>query len=86
VLNKLRERHVKRIIIACTHGLFTGQAIARLRAQPDVEEIVVTDTAPIPSEKRLPNMRILTVAPLLGEAIHRIHVGESVSSLFEIVE
>ncbi len=86
VLQKLRTHHVKRIAIACTHGLFTGQAIHRLRAQPDVEEIVATDTVPIPPEKRLANMRILTVAPLLGEAIHRIHVGESVSSLFDAAE
>ncbi len=83
VLERLRERHVKRIAVACTHGLFTGKAIARLRAQTDVEEIVTTDTVPIPVEKQLPNMKILSVAPLLAEAIRRIHVGESVSRLFE---
>ncbi len=81
-LEKLRERRVKRIVVACTHGLFTGKAIAGLRAQPALEEIVVTDTVPIPIEKRLPNMTILSVAPLLAEAIRRIHVGKSVSSLF----
>ena len=86
ILVKLRERRVKRIVVACTHGLFTGQAISRLRAQPDVEEIVATDTVPIPSEKRLPNMKVLSVAPLLAEAIHRIHVGKSVSSLFDLAE
>ena len=83
VLQKLRERHVKRIVVACTHGLFTGPAIARLGAQPDIDEIVTTDTVPIPVDKRLPNMIILSVAPLLAEAIRRIHVGESVSGLFE---
>ena len=82
VLTKLRERHVKKITVACTHGLFTGKAIERLKAQTDVEEIVTTNTVPIPAEKRLKNMRILSVAPLLAEAIHRIHVGESVSKLF----
>jgi ribose-phosphate pyrophosphokinase len=86
VLQRLRERHVKRIVVACTHGLFTGKAIERLRAQPDVEEIVTTDTVPIPVYKRLPNMKILSVAPLLAEAIRRIHVGESVSSLFDVTE
>jgi ribose-phosphate pyrophosphokinase len=84
VLNKLRERRVKRIAVACTHGLFTGKAIARLRAQRDIAEIVTTDTVPIPPEKQLPNMKILTVAPLLADAIRRIHVGESVSKLFEV--
>jgi ribose-phosphate pyrophosphokinase len=75
VLQKLRERRVKRIVVACTHGLFTGPAIERLRAQTDVEEIVTTDTVPIPTDKRLPNMTILSIAPLLAEAIHCIHRG-----------
>ena len=83
VLDKLRERRVKRIAVACTHGLLTGKAVARLRAQADVAEIVATDTVPIAAEKRLPNMTVLSVAPLLGEAIRRIHVGESVSGLFD---
>ena len=83
ILGKLRERHVKRIAVACTHGLFTGQAIARLRSQPDLAEIVTTDTVPVPSGKRLPNMKVLSVAPLLAEAIRRIHVGKSVSELFD---
>jgi ribose-phosphate pyrophosphokinase len=83
VLGKLRERGVKGITVACTHGLFTGKAVERLRAQTDVHEIVTTDTVPIPVAKRLPNMRVLSVAPLLGEAIHRIHVGKSVSRLFD---
>ena len=84
VLNKLRERRVKHIAVACTHGLFTGKAIARLGSQPDIAEIVTTDTVPIPPEKRLPNMKILTIAPLLAEAIRRIHIGESVSVLFDV--
>jgi ribose-phosphate pyrophosphokinase len=83
VLNKLRERRVKQIAVACTHGLFTGKAIERLGSQPDIAEIVTTDTVPVPPEKRLPNMKILSIAPLLAEAIRRIHVGESVSVLFD---
>jgi ribose-phosphate pyrophosphokinase len=86
ILDRLRERNVGRISVACTHGLFTGSAIARLHTQADIEEIVTTDTVPIPPEKRLPNMKILSVAPLLGEAIRRIHVGKSVSSLFDATE
>ncbi len=83
VLKKLREMRVKQIAVACTHGLFTGKAIERLRSQPDIAEIVTTDTVPVPPEKRLPNMTILSIAPLLGEAIRRIHIGESVSVLFD---
>lgn len=82
VLERLRERHVRRVSIACTHGLFTGSAIERLRSRSDIAEIVTTNTVPIPSEKRLPMMSILSIAPLLAEAIRRIHNGESVSSLF----
>jgi ribose-phosphate pyrophosphokinase len=83
VLEKLRERGVKQIVVACTHGLFAGKAIARLAAQPDIFEIVTTDTVPVLADKRLPNMTVLSVAPLLAEAIRRIHVGESVSDLFD---
>ena len=84
ILNKLRERRVKRVAVACTHALFTGPAIARLRSRPEVVEIVTTDTVPMPAEKRLPNMKILSIAPLLAEAIRRIHIGESVSVLFDV--
>jgi ribose-phosphate pyrophosphokinase len=83
VLDKLRQRGVKQMTVACTHGLFTGKAIERLRAQRDVIEIVTTDTVPVPAEKRLPNMTVLSVAPLLAEALRRIHVGQSVSQLFD---
>ena len=82
-LERLRERRVRRISIACTHGLFTGRAIERLRAQSDVEEIVMTNTVPIPPEKRLPNMTVLSIAPLLSEAIRRTHNGESISTMFD---
>ncbi|HEU5374549.1 MAG TPA: ribose-phosphate pyrophosphokinase [Ktedonobacteraceae bacterium] len=82
ILTRLREHNVRRISLACTHGIFCGPAIERLRTQPDIAEIVTTNTVPIPPEKRLPNMTILSIAPLLAEAICRIHNGESVSSLF----
>jgi len=82
LLAKLRTFNVQRISLACTHGLFTGKAIERLGAVPDLDEIVTTNTVPIPPEKRLPNMHVLSIAPLLAEAIQRIRDGESVSSLF----
>ena len=82
ILHHLRERNVGRIAIACTHGLFTGTAIERLNAQSDIAEIVTTNTVPLSPDKLLPNMRVLSIAPLMAEAIRRIHNGESVSSLF----
>ena len=82
LLERLRERRVGRIALVCTHGLFTGPAIERLRAQPDIAEIVTTNTVPLPADKHLPNLQVLSIAPLLAEAIRRIHTGMSVSSLF----
>ena len=82
ILGRLRERQVGRISVCCTHGLFTGPAIERLRAQADIAEIVTTNTVPLAPDKRLPNLHTLSIAPLLAEAIRRIHNGSSVSSLF----
>ncbi len=69
------------VYLAATHGVLCGDAINRIREAP-VEGVVVTDTIPLPPERRLDRIRVLTVAPLLGEAIKRIHRNESVSGLF----
>jgi ribose-phosphate pyrophosphokinase len=82
LVDALRRERVGRISLACTHGLFTGKAIQRLGSLDDLEEIVTTNTVPIPAEKRLGKMTVLSIAPLLAEAISRIHHGESVSALF----
>ena len=66
---------------AATHPILAGDAVAKIAASP-IEEIVFTDTIPIPPEKLLPSMTVLSVAPLLGEAIGRIHTGNSVGELF----
>jgi ribose-phosphate pyrophosphokinase len=72
-----------RAVYACaTHGVFCGPAIERLRDAP-LEQIVVTDSIPLPPEKQLPNIKVLSAAPLLADAIKRIHYNESVSKLFE---
>jgi ribose-phosphate pyrophosphokinase len=83
VLQRLRERNARSIRIACTHGLFASGALKRLTEQPDVLEIVCTNTVPIPDQERTEKLRILSIAPALAEAIRRIHVGESVSALFD---
>jgi ribose-phosphate pyrophosphokinase len=86
LLRLLRAQQVGSIAVACTHGLLTGSAIERLAAQPDVQEVVTTNTVPLAPAKvaALPQMRVLSVAPLLAEAIQRIHDGESISSLFDV--
>ncbi|MEV4137365.1 ribose-phosphate pyrophosphokinase [Dactylosporangium sp. NPDC049742] len=82
LIDRLRERGVASIRVACTHGLFTDGALDRLAAQPDVLEIVCTNSVPIPKEKWVPKLRVLSIAPAMAEAMRRIHNGESVSSLF----
>jgi ribose-phosphate pyrophosphokinase len=77
------KRFGARKVYACaTHAVLCGPAIENLRSAP-IEEIIVTDTIPIPPERMLPNMRILTVSSLLAKAIHCIHVNESISKLFQ---
>jgi ribose-phosphate pyrophosphokinase len=69
------------VYAACTHALLTGPAVERLRNSP-IEELIVTDTVCQPPEKRLDNMTVLSVSLLLGEAISRIHTGESIGEMF----
>jgi ribose-phosphate pyrophosphokinase len=72
-----------REIYACaTHGVLCGSAIERLRDAP-MKQIVFTDSIPLPPNKQLPRIKVLSVASLLADAIKRIHFNESVSKLFE---
>lgn len=78
----LQSKDVGRIAIACTHGLFTGKAVERLRAEPAIAEVVCTNTVPLMPDNDLSCLTQLSVAPLFAEAVRRINCGESVSSLF----
>jgi ribose-phosphate pyrophosphokinase len=82
LLDRLKEHGARTSRVLCTHGLFTGEALGRLQAHPDVREIVCTDTVPISEDERVEKLTVLSVAPALAEAIRRIHAGESVSALF----
>jgi ribose-phosphate pyrophosphokinase len=77
----LAERGVKEVYSCVTHPVLSRQA-AQLIAQSNFREVVVTDTIPLPQEKRNGKFTVLSVAPLLGEAIYRIHQGLSVGELF----
>ncbi len=79
----LRERGAKDIYILATHPLLSGPAVERL-ARADVKEITVTDTVPIDAAKAaaLPNLKVLSVASLLAQAIESTHTNSSVSMLF----
>ena len=84
LLERLREQDAQTIRVACTHGLFADGALGKLAAQPDVAEVVCTNTVPMPEHKRDPKLKVLSIASAMAEAIRRIHNGESVSSLFDI--
>jgi ribose-phosphate pyrophosphokinase len=77
----IRRFDVGEVYAAATHGVFSGPAPERIRAM-DVREVVVTNTVHVPDEKRDDKITVLSVAPMFGEAIKRIHTGESVSALF----
>lgn len=78
VIHKFGAREIH---VAATHGVLVGPAIERLQTAP-IQSVIITDTIPLPPEKQLPKIKILSVASLLGQAIKRIHRNESVSGLF----
>jgi ribose-phosphate pyrophosphokinase len=80
LLDRLRERDVRSVRIACTHGLFSDGALKRIASQPLVQEIVATNT--LPTAEAGPELQVISIAGALAEAIRRIHEGESVSALF----
>ena len=77
----LAERGAKEIYVCCTHAVLSGPAIQRLE-ESVIKEVVVTNTIPLPPEKMIDKIKVLSVAPLMGEAIIRIHEDLSVSKLF----
>jgi ribose-phosphate pyrophosphokinase len=82
VVSALEERGVKEIYACCTHPVFSDQAIQRIASCP-VKEVAVTDTLPVTDKRKLDKITVLPIAPLLGEAIHRIHTGLSIGAMFE---
>jgi ribose-phosphate pyrophosphokinase len=84
LLARLRERGARSVRIACTHGLFCDGALKRIAAHPEVQEIICTNTLPVADGEAVPKLQVISVAAALGEAIRRIHEGESVSALFGV--
>ena len=81
VVHALIREGVDDIRACATHGILSDPATDRLR-RLEIAELVITDTVPLPPAKRLPKIKVLSAAPLIGEAIRRIHRGESVGALF----
>ncbi|MCX6009863.1 MAG: ribose-phosphate pyrophosphokinase [Chloroflexi bacterium] len=82
VVNTLLEHGATEVYACCTHPIFSGPAIERIAKSP-LKEVVVTDTIPVDKKKRLDKITVLPIAPLLGEAIRRIHTGLSIGAMFE---
>ncbi len=78
----LTERGVQQVYACVTHPILSNQAPSRVAESP-LTELVVTDTIPVPENKRNGKINVLSIAPLLGEAIRRIHEGQSVGEMFE---
>lgn len=83
LLGRLREHGARSVRIACTHGLFCDGALKRLAAQPEVRQIVCTNSVAISEAEGNDKLHVISVGPALAEAIRRIHEGESVSALFD---
>jgi ribose-phosphate pyrophosphokinase len=81
-VSALIERGAKEVYSCATHPVLSDNAIERI-SKSQVKQVVVVDTVPIPPEKRLDKIVVLPMAPLLGEAIHRIHTGLSIGAMFE---
>ena len=78
----IKQRGAEKVYVGGTHGVFAPQAFERLSKAP-VDQVVVTDTIPLKNKsKKIRNIKVLSVAAMLGEAIKRIHRNESVSNLF----
>jgi len=77
-----QEQGAHDVYCCATHGVLSGPAIERLKGAP-IKEIVITDSIPLPEQKRLPNVTVLSVAELFAGAIRRIHEDRSVTELFQ---
>jgi ribose-phosphate pyrophosphokinase len=77
----VREQGAREVYLCSVHAVLSGPAMERIRSD-DIREVIVTDTIPVPEEKRLPNVTVLSVAELFAGAIIRIHEDRSVTDLF----
>jgi ribose-phosphate pyrophosphokinase len=78
----LKANGAEKVIVAATHAIFSGPALDLLQ-DAAVDEVVVTDTVPLPPERRFPGLVVLPIAPLLARAIHEVFEDGSVTSMFD---
>ena len=80
--NALKDHGATDIYCSVTHPVLAGKA-TEVITNSTIKELIITDTLPVPPEKRHSKIKTVSVAALLGEAIHRIHSGLSVGAMFE---
>jgi ribose-phosphate pyrophosphokinase len=78
----LKRNGAERVIVAATHAIFSAPAVTRLQ-DSSIDEVVVTDSVPLPPEKRFPSLTVLPIAPLLARAIKEVFEDGSVTSMFD---
>jgi ribose-phosphate pyrophosphokinase len=80
-VNVARANGARHVYVCATHGVLCGPAVERLRSV-QIDQIAITDSIPVTPEKQLPNIKVISVAALIANAVHRIHGNESISALF----
>ena len=78
----LKKAGALKVVVAATHAIFSNPASTLLQSAA-IDSVVVTDTLPIPEEKRFPTLTVLPIAPLLARAIHEVFDDGSVTSMFD---
>lgn len=79
----LEENGAKEIYAGCTHGILSANAVKRIQDSP-IKELVITNTIPLPKEKQIDKIKVLTIAPLFAEAIKRINEAKPIGELFAL--
>jgi len=78
----LMERGAAEIYACASHGVLSGPAIERIQTSP-IKKLIITDTIPLPPEKQIDKIEVLSMAPVLAECIRRIHNDQSLSTIFD---
>jgi ribose-phosphate pyrophosphokinase len=78
----LKAHGAAKVVVGATHAVFSDPAVERL-SSPEIDRVVVTNTLPIPEEKRFPTLTVLSIAPLISKAIHEVFADGSVTSMFD---
>ena len=81
-VDTITQRGATEIYVVATHGVLPRDASTRIASNPHIKELVITDTVPLSEDKVNSKIKVISIAPLLGEAIRRIHEGRSVGELF----